>query len=151
MVEKEVDYSTIRIKNDLRKELDSYKVEAESYSVVIANLIEENKKLENYVEYLKEDKTKLYKLALATSDSVALVNNIHKATYFIALVVNDISLSNEEKLQQLKTYLKEMLESNPEDVVATIENIKEMLGTEEADVPEVLLSFEDYVVGNFSS
>ena len=42
MANNEVDYSTIRIKNDLRKELDSYKIEAESYSVVIAKLIEEN-------------------------------------------------------------------------------------------------------------
>lgn len=62
MVNNEVDYSTIRIKNDLRKELDSLKVEAESYSVVIAKLIEENKKLKEDVEYLKEDKRKLYKL-----------------------------------------------------------------------------------------
>lgn len=149
MSEKEVDYSTIRIKNDLRKELDSLKVEAESYSVVIANLIEENKKLESYVEYLKEDKTKLYKLALATSDSVALVNNIHKATYFISLVINDISSTEEEKLQELEIYLSEMLESNPEDVVATIGNIKEMLGSEKVKVPEVLLAFEDYVVKNY--
>ena len=149
MVNNEVDYSTIRIKNDLRKELDSLKVEAESYSVVIANLINENKKLESYVEYLKEDKAKLYKLALATSDSVALVNNVHKATYFIALVVNDISSTEEEQLQDLKKYLKEMLEDNPEDVVATIENFKDMLGTIEKDVPEVLLAFEDYVVKNY--
>ena len=58
----EEDYSTIRIKSSLRNVLDSYKVEAESYSVVIAKLIEENKKLKGTVEYLKEDKKKLYKL-----------------------------------------------------------------------------------------
>ena len=145
MVNNEVDYSTIRIKNDLRKTLDSFKVEAESYSVVIAKLIEENNKLKEDVEYLKEDKAKLYKLALATSDSVALVNNVHKATYFIGLVVNDVTSTEEEKLQDLKTYLKEMLEDNPEDVIATIDNIKNMLATEEASVPEVLITFEDFV------
>jgi len=150
MVNNEVDYSTIRIKNDLRKELDSLKVEAESYSVVIAKIIEENSRLKETVEYLKEDKAKLYELALETSDSVALVNNIHKATYFITLVLNDISLSSEEQLQELKTYLSEMLESNPSDVVATIDNFKDMLATEDgADVPEVLIEFEDYVRKNF--
>ena len=149
MADKEVDYSTIRIKNDLRKELDSYKTENETYTVIITNLIKENSKLKSDVEYLKEDKVKLYQLALATSDSVALVNNVHKITYFISLVVNDVSLTEEEKLQQLKTYLKEMLESNPEDVVATIDNIKVMLASEETSVPEVLLTFEDYIKENY--
>ena len=149
MADKEVDYSTIRIKNDLRKELDSYKTENETYTVIITNLIKENSKLKSDVEYLKEDKVKLYQLALATSDSVALVNNVHKITYFISLVVNDVSLTEEEKLQQLKTYLKEMLEINPEDVVATIDNIKDMLASEETSVPEVLLTFEDYIKENY--
>ena len=149
MAEKEVDYSTIRIKNDLRKELDSYKVEAESYSVVIAKLIEENSKLKEDVEFLKEDRLKLYQLALGTENSVALINNIHKATYFIALVVNDVTSTEEEKLQQLKTYLSEMLEKYPSDVKATIENLKEMLELEGADVPEVLIQFENYVEENY--
>lgn len=141
----EVDYSTIRIKNDLRKELDSLKVEAESYSVVIAKLIEENSKLKGDVEFLKEDRLKLYELALGTENSVALINNIHKATYFIALVVNDVTSTEEEKLQQLKEYLSEMLEKYPSDVVATINNIEEMLELEEVPVPEVLKKFIEYV------
>lgn len=149
MAEKEVDYSTIRIKNDLRKELDSYKVEAESYSVVIAKLIEENSKLKEDVEFLKEDRLKLYQLALGTENSVALINNIHKATYFIALVVNDVTSTEEEKIQQLKTYLSGMLEKYPSDVKATIENLKEMLELEGADVPEVLIQFENYVEENY--
>ena len=149
MAEKEVDYSTIRIKNDLRKELDSYKVEAESYSVVIAKLIEENSKLKEDVEFLKEDRLKLYELALGTNNSVALISNIHKATYFITLVVNDVTSTEEEKLQQLKEYLSEMLEKYPSDVKATISNLKEMLELEEVPVPEVLIQFENYVVENY--
>lgn len=149
MAEKEVDYSTIRIKNSLRIELDSYKVEAESYSVVIAKIIEENSKLKEDVEFLKEDRLKLYELALGTNNSVALINNIHKATYFITLVVNDVTSTEEEKLQQLKEYLSGMLEENPSDVKATISNLKEMLELEEVDVPEVLIQFENYVVENY--
>ena len=79
MAEKEVDYPTIRIKNDLRKELDSYKVEAESYSVVIAKIIEENSKLKEDVEFLKEDRLKLYQLALGTENSVALIAESFKS------------------------------------------------------------------------
>lgn len=62
MNKKEVDYSTIRIKNSLRLELDSLKVESESYSVVIANVIRKNKELEAEVEELKADKKELFRL-----------------------------------------------------------------------------------------
>lgn len=149
MAVNEEDYSTIRIRNSLRTELDSYKVEAESYSVVITNLINENKKLKEDVAYLKEEKKDLYKLALRTSNSVALIDYIHKATYFIVKVLNDGTLTEEEQLQDLKTYLKEMLESYPYDVKATIKNLKEMLELEEANVPEVLIQFEAYVEENY--
>ena len=62
MAKKEVDYSTIRIKNSLRLELDSLKVESESYSVVIANIIKKNEELEAEVEELKADKKELFRL-----------------------------------------------------------------------------------------
>lgn len=146
-----VESTTIKITNVVKDKLLELKVDNEGYSTIIANVLKENKKLKEDIEYLKEDKMNLYKLVLSTSDSVALVNNIHKATYFITKVVNDVTSTEEEKLQQLKTYLKEMLETNPEDVVATIDNLKEMLELEEASVPEVLLAFEDYVKENYSS
>lgn len=145
MANNEVDYSTIRIKNDLRKELDSYKVEAESYSVVIAKLIEENSKLKEDVEFLKEDRKDLYKLALGTENSVALINNYHKATYFLVKVLNDTSSTSEEQLQDMKTYLSEMLESDKPSVIGSIENLKEMLILDKVPVPEVLNDFENYV------
>ena len=140
-----VDYTTIKITNNVKDKLLDLKVDNEGYSVIIANLLEENKKLKEDVEYLKEDKSKLYKLALATSDSVALVNNIHKVTFFIALVVNDVSSTEEEKLTDLKKYLKEMLATDKDSVIASIDNLKDMLASEEASVPEVLLAFESYV------
>lgn len=144
-----VEGTTIKITNTVKDKLLALKVDNEGYSVIIANLIEENLKLKEDVEYLKEDKKNLYKLVLNTSDSVALVNNVHKISYFMAKVVNDISSTNEEKLQELKVYLKEMLEANPSDVVATINNFKEMLELEEVPVPEVLIDFEKYVEENY--
>lgn len=45
MVNKEVDYTTIRIKNDIKKELDNLKIENETYSVVIGQLLKDNKRI----------------------------------------------------------------------------------------------------------
>lgn len=144
-----VESTTIKITNVVKEKLLDLKVDNEGYSVIIANVLKENERLKEDVEYLKEEKKDLYKLALKTSDSVALVNNIHKATYFMVKVLNDVSSTNEEKLQDLKTYLKEMLESYPYDVKATIMNLKEMLELEETEVPEVLIEFEKYVKENY--
>ena len=100
------DSTTIKITNNVKDKLLALKIDNEGYSVIIANLLKENERLKEEVDYFKEEKKNLYKLALGSSDSVALVNNIHKISYFIVLVINDISLTNEEKLQQLKEYLR---------------------------------------------
>ena len=126
----------MKIEEEVKEDLDSLKFyENESYTSVIKRLVEENKQL-------KEDKLKLYKLALRTEDSVALVNNVHKATYFIANVIEDVGTAEEDKLQVLETYLSEMLASDPTSILTAIDILKD--GTEE-DVPEVLTKFENYV------
>lgn len=140
-----VESTTIKITNAVNDKLLNLKIDNESYSVIIANLLEENERLKEDVAYLKEEKKDLYKLALKTSDSVALINNVHKATYFIVKVIEDKTLDNAEQLRQLKEYLSEMLASDKDSVIATIKNLKEMLELEEADVPEVLVEFENYV------
>lgn len=140
-----VESTTIKITNTVKDKLLALKIDNEGYSVIIANLIEENLKLKEDVEYLKEDKKNLYKLALKTSDSIALANNIHRITYFIASIVNDVSLTDEEKLQHFKTYISEMLVTNPSGVVATIDNLKDMFLIDEEEVPEIILEFEKYV------
>ena len=140
-----VESTTIKITNAVKDKLLNLKIDNESYSVIIANLLEENERLKEDVDYLKEEKKDLYKLALKTSDSVALINNVHKATYFIVKVIEDKTLDNAEQLRQLKEYLSEMLASDKDSVIATIKNLKEMLELEEADVPEVLVEFENYV------
>ena len=140
-----VESTTIKITNAVKDKLLNLKIDNESYSVIIANLLEENERLKEDVAYLKEEKKDLYKLGLKTSDSVALINNVHKATYFIVKVIEDKTLDNAEQLRQLKEYLSEMLASDKDSVIATIKNLKEMLELEEADVPEVLVEFENYV------
>ena len=126
----------MKIEEDVKEELDSLKYyENESYTSVVKRLIEENKQL-------KEDKVQLYKLALRTEDSVALVNNVHKATYFIAKVVEDVATPEEDKLQVLEHYLQEMLETDPNSILDSIEILKNSYAE---DVPEVLSKFENYV------
>lgn len=45
MGNKNIDYTTIRIKNDIKKELDKLKIENETYSVVIGQLLKDNKRI----------------------------------------------------------------------------------------------------------
>lgn len=128
--------TTIKIPKELKEELISLKFyESESIYNVVKRLVEENKQL-------KEDKKQLYKMALKTEDSVALVNNVHKATYFIDSVVEDVGTSEEEKLQVLKTYLKEMLETDPTSILESIELLKDMALDSTLDI---LTKFENYV------
>ena len=130
------DLKLMKIEATVKEDLDSLKYyENESYTSVIKRLIEENKQL-------KEDKKELYKMALRTEDSAALINNVHKATYFIAKVIEDVTTTEEEKLQVLKTYLSEMLEEDPPSILTAIEIVKDM--AEESSL-DILTKFENYV------
>lgn len=130
------DITTIKIPKDLKEELIELKFyESESIYNVIKRLVEENKQL-------KEDKKALYKMALKTEDSAALINNVHKATYFIAKVIEDVGTTEEEKLEVLKTYLKEMLETDPTSILESIEILKDMASDESL---VILTKFENYV------
>lgn len=127
----------VKIHEDVKAELDSLKYyENDSYSTVIKRLIEENKQL-------RADKIKLYKLALKTEDSPALINNVHRATYFIAIVVYDVGTDAAEKLKVLETYLSEMIVEDSAAVLDGVEILKD--GAEDGNVISVLDKFENYV------
>ena len=130
------DLKLMKIEAAVKEDLDSIMYyENESYTSVIKRLVEENKQL-------KEDKKELYKMALRTEDSAALINNVHKATYFIAKVIEDVTTTEEDKLQVLKTYLSEMLEEDPTSILTAIEILKDM--AEESSL-DILTKFENYV------
>lgn len=134
------DITTIKIPKGLKDELSSLKFyEKEPNYNVIKRLIEENKQL-------KEDKKQLYKLALASEDSVALINNVHKVTYFIAKVVEDLGTSEKEKLQVLETYLNEMLKEDHDSILTSINILKDILEDgSSGSVLDILVKFENYV------
>lgn len=134
------DITTIKLPKTLKEELDSLKFyEKEPVYNVVKRLIVENKQL-------KEDKKQLYKMALKTEDSVALVNNVHKATYFIAKVIEDVGTAEEEKLEVLKKYLKEMLEEDPDSILTSIDILKDSAS---GPTLEILTKFENYVKTSF--
>lgn len=129
------DLKLVKIEATVKADLDSLKYyENESYTSVIKRLIEENKQL-------KEDKIQLYKLLLTTEDSVNLVNNVHKATYFIIQVLEDKTTAKEDKLEVLEHYLQGMLKEDFNSILDSIEIIKDSV----ENVPEVLVKFENYV------
>jgi len=140
-----VESTTIKITNTVKDKLLELKVDNEGYSTIIANVLKENKKLKEDIEYLKEDKMNLYKLVLSTSDSVALVNNVHKATYFISKVVSDRTLTDKDQLKLMEEYLSEMLATDKTSVVITLNNFKDMLLSEGLDVPTALTEYEEIV------
>lgn len=126
MVEKEVDYSTIRIKNDIRKKLDSLKIETESYSVVIAKLLEDNKKLQ-------EDK----ELLANVITNISISNNaVNLYVEIINFVVNG---SSEDKLQELKGYF---LDKVTVETIEILEAISIAKTVNNAEAVRVIDEFE---------
>ena len=134
------DLKLMKIEAAVKEDLDSLKYyENESYTSVIKRLIEENKQL-------KEDKKQLYKMALKTEDSVALINNVHKATYFIAKVIEDNGTDEKAKLEVLETYLSEMLREDPTSILDSIEILRD--GASQ-DTLNILDKFENYIRTSF--
>lgn len=132
-------YKPMKIVESVKEDLDSLKFhEKETYSEVIKRLIEENKQL-------KKDKVKLYQLVLKTTGSVGLANNVHKATYFIANVIEDKATNEEEKLHDLEHYLKEMLVEDQQSVLTAIDILKDVDSGTSEDSLNVLDKFENYV------
>ena len=105
----------------------------------IKRLVEDNKAL-------REDKKQLYKLALKTEDSVALINNVHKATYFIAKVIENNGTDEKAKLEVLETYLSEMLREDPTSILDSIEILRD--GASQ-DTLNILDKFENYIRTSF--
>lgn len=134
----EKNYTTMRITNNVKSKLEDMKIDNESLSVVIARLIEDNKKL-------REDKDILYKIALRTSNSIAFPNNIHRATFVLTRCLFDSGISENKKLDDMKKYLSEMLSSDPISVIDSIDNLKDMFVSDGEEIPQTLINFENYV------
>lgn len=136
--DKEKNYTTMRISNNVKDKLEDMKLDNEGLSVVIARLIEENKQLRN-------DKDILNRIVSQTSNSIAFPNNVHRATFVIVKCVYDVGLSEEDKFNDLKRYLSSMLSTDSSSVKISISNLKEIIRSDGGEVPQALIRFEKYV------
>lgn len=112
------EYKQVRLNPDVREQLDSYKMDGESYSIAIRRLFKER-------DSLLKDKDRLMKMAMKTEDSIALPNINHSVIFAVMEVLKMENQSDEDKLKSLKIYLRPCLEKNPSQVFSIINGFKE--------------------------
>lgn len=110
----------IRIKQSVCARLDERKGNDDSYTDVIQDLLDENARLHDRNVELKQDKEMLMKIAMRTQDSIAFPNIAHYVYFALIEVLKDNALSNVEKVNYLKTYLRPTLERDPHEVLRHI-------------------------------
>lgn len=121
--------TTIKITNEVRDKLTDLKLDNEGYSVVIARLIEDNKKLSEDKEMLS---SVLRNISVSNTD-------IKVYSEIISFIVNG---SSENKLQDLKNYFSNKIEVESIEILEALENVKKYYVEE---VPSVLIEFENYI------
>lgn len=109
------DLKTIKVSDKVKAELDSIRLDKETYNLAIQRLLREN-------QSLKHDKDCLMKIAMKTEDSIAFPNVNHSVIFTLSQVLSDSIASDSEKLSALQIYLRPSLD---EDVNAVLGNIDE--------------------------
>ena len=133
------DLKTIKVSDKVKAELDSLRLDKETYNLAIQRLIRENKSL-------RQDKDTLMKIALKTEDSIAFANVNHSSFFAITNVLKDNSFSDDEKLSYLKVYLKPSILQDKEAVLSMIEAIKSDYGfREDFASPNVLDKLSSFI------
>ena len=84
-----------------------------------------NKELKKRIEELKQDKEVLMKIAMKTPDSIAFPQIAHYVNFALIEVLKDNDSSAEDKLSNLKTYLKPSLDKDIHEVLHYIEEFKQ--------------------------
>ena len=106
----------IKVTENVKKQLDEMKLENESYNVLIQRLMRENKEL-------RQDKDTLMKIAMKTPDSIAFPQIAHYVYFALSEVLKD-GTSDDEKLSNLKVYLKPSLDKDFAQVLSSIDMFK---------------------------
>lgn len=111
------DTTTIKVTQFVKQQLDSYRFEKEAYNTVIQRLLNEN-------EELRKDKTNLLKIAV-NSNNVNTFPDIRRTSkYTVLSIISDDNLTDNEKLNCLRVFLKPDLETNTSTVLAGISEIE---------------------------
>ncbi len=111
------EYKQVRLNPDVREQLDSYKMDGESYSIAIGRLFKEN-------EILKDSHDRLMRMAMKTPDSIALPNINHAVFFALMEVLKMEGMSEDDKFLYLKIYLRPCLEKNSSQVYSIISEFK---------------------------
>jgi len=130
---------TIKVTDKVKAELDSIRLDKESYNILIQRLLRENKSL-------RHDKDCLMKIAMKTEDSIAFPNVNHSVFFALSKVLGDEIASDSEKLSALKIYLRPSLD---EDSNAVLKNIDEFKSTYQIDV-DVLEDLTSWIKESYS-
>ena len=124
------EYKQIRLNPEVRMQLDSYKMDGESYSIAIGRLFKEN-------QSLMADKDNLMKMAMKTEDSIALPNVNHRTIFAIMEVLKMEGIPDADKVKNLKIYLRPSLEADSDAVFSCLQSFKEEYDEHDAILEEL--------------
>ena len=109
----------------IKKGLDYISLQMEILRSENKELRANNKALERHIEELKQDKEMLMKIAMKTPDSIAFPQIAHYVNFALIEVLKDKDTSDEEKLTNLKMYLKPSLDNDVHQALHYIEKFKQ--------------------------
>jgi hypothetical protein len=113
----DVSFTSIKVSDKVKADLDSIRLDKESYNIAIQRLIREN-------QSLRYDKDCLMKIAMKTEDSIAFPNVNHSVHFALSQVLGDGIASDDEKLSALKIYLRPSLDEDCNAVLTIIDEFK---------------------------
>lgn len=130
---------TIKVTETVKAELDTIRLDKETYNLLIQRLLREN-------QDLRQDKENLMKIAMKTEDSIAFPNVNHSVFFAIVEVLKDNAYSDDEKLAFMKIYLRPSIQADKEAVLSMIEAIKSDYGfSEDFANPKLLDNLSSWI------
>ena len=129
----------IKVTDNVKKQLDNYALEKETYNVTIQRLLLENHRLH-------EDKEILTKLLLK-DDSLAKSSIYHKYVPLIEAMLYDTHLDDTAKLNNLISYFTNVSDMSKKELLICIQ----IVGETHNITSGVLFDFKSYVEDNFTS
>ena len=120
------------------RQLDNISFELSRLHDENRRLKKENKELKKQIEELKQDKDNLMKIAMKSPESKAFPEIAHYIYFALTEVLKDNSLSDEEKLTNLKTYLKPSLDKDTHQALHYVKEFQKEYTSFESIINELI-------------
>lgn len=138
-------FSSIKISDKTKEDLDTFRLDKESYNIAIQRLLLENSSLKREkqsfmdttnilsevvnqqseeIKAIRQDKDSLIKIIMQTEDSIAIPNINHAVFFALVQVLKDKVSSDDEKVNALKVYLRPCLDEDVHAVLSMIDEFK---------------------------